>query len=799
MARYTKQELIPIDVNMYVKDFHKFLKEYAKKLLQAAVVDKKFGKTVMLPGDSTLLTSANLEIKIDDKESVWNQVRVNQILSSNYNFRTEISSYTAKSAMFDIMAAVEEHRGSSSVVDEKKVDVKSQEEDEVVVMQGYCPCPRLNKLLSNLGMAHHQDAIVKQELTLDLLLSLEPSERLAAISSCSLPYGSQAILCHTLSCFQASVTLKNNPLRQCELVCKTFEKNEIPSVSDADVKDESSSTSPLTQLISSENGDVSIAARILSMLIPSHDFVFKVSKDFCFPQSKVHLGFEEDGRTFCTDRAPFVTAAAQGALGAICASDVEIEAESGVYRWAFAIRSTVGAQFAMFGITSNLPKTTSSSNIFRYPNINYTRGFNFYNAGNNIQRYQTYGALGMPNNHGHFGAPTPFGAGRNQSNVSLNKDDIFGFELDTDQGTLSCWINGKRQDFGAHNAGANNLFRYGAVRPFVLLGVHVPVRIRAVRFPRTPEQSSKILQKVLKDEAAHLDQVKTKLQAFGFEDDKIKAALEKHHGVFEKAKKELSTAVKSKTFGTTTSSFNFTPKSTGGFGTSKPTGGFGTSKPTGGFGTSGFKPAPKNVTFGSSSTSSTPKPNSTAGLYPGVPKPAPKNVTFGSSSTSSTPKPNSTAGLYPGVPKPAPKNVTFGSSSTSSTPKPNSTAGLYPGVPKPAPKNVTFGSSSTSSTPKPNSTGGFGTPGYKPAPKKPTFGFSSHTSSTTKPKPTGGFTFANTSSITKPRPTGGFTFANTSSTTKPRPTTGGFTFSKGSSNTTATPKPPPSNTNSSLK
>ena len=177
MARYTKQELIPIDVNMYIKDFHKFLKEYAKKLLQAAVVDKIFGKTVvMLPGESTLLTSANLEIKIDDKESVWNQVRVNQILSSNYNFRTEISSYTAKSAMFDIMAAVEEHRGSSSVVDEKKVDVKSQEEDEVVVMQGYCPCPRLNKLLSNLGMAHHQDAIVKQELTLDLLLSLEPSK-----------------------------------------------------------------------------------------------------------------------------------------------------------------------------------------------------------------------------------------------------------------------------------------------------------------------------------------------------------------------------------------------------------------------------------------------------------------------------------------------------------------------------------------------------------------------------------------------------------------------------------------------
>ena len=710
-TRYAKQELIPIDVNMYIKDFHEFLKEHASKVLRAAVMDGKFGKTVMIPGDSTLLTSSNLEIKIDDNDSVWNQVRVDQILSVHYNFRTEISSYNAKSAMFDIMAAVEEQRGSSSV-DEKKADVKSQEEDEVVVMQGYCPCPRLNKLLSNLGIAHHQDAVVKQELTLDLLLSLEPSERADAISSCSLPYGSQVLLLHALSCLRVPVALKSNPLRKCELVCKTFEKDESPSVSEADTEDESSSTSPLTQLISSENGDVSIAARILSMLMPCHDFVFKVSKDFCYPQSKVHLGFEKDGRTFCTDQAPFGMNAAQGALGAICASDVEIEVESGVYRWAFAIRSTVGAQFAMFGITSNLPKQTVSSNVthFRYPNINYTRGFNFYKAGNNFSRFQHYGALGMYQNQsgGGFGAPpAAFGATANQSNISLDKDDIIGFELDTDKGILSCWINGKQQHVGARSAGTNTLFRYGAVRPFVLLGVHIPVRIRAVRFPRTPEQSSKILQQVLKDEAAHLDKVKTKLKAFGFEDDKIKAALEKHHGVFEKAKKELSTAVKSKTFGTTTSSFNFTPKSTGGFGTSKP---------TGGFGTSGFKPAPKNVTFGSSSTSSTPKPNST---------------------------------------------------------------------------------------------GGFGTPGYKPAPKKPTFGFA-NTSSTTKPKPTGGFNFSkpkptggfnfsNTSSTTKPRPTGGFTFANTNSTTKPSPTTGGFTFSKGSSNTTAVPKPPTSNTTATPK
>ena len=264
----------------------------------------------------------------------------------SYHFRTEISSYNAKSAMFDIMAAVEEQRGSSSV-DEKKADVKSQEEDEVVVMQGYCPCPRLNKLLSNLGIAHHQDAIVKQELTLDLLLSLEPSERADAISSCSLPYGSQVLLLHALSCLRVPVALKNNPLRKCELVCKMFEKDEIRSVSDADAEGESSSTSPLTRLISSENGDVSIAARILSMLMPCHDFVFKVCSDFS--TSKVFLGFEEDGRTFCSEKP--IVLNSTSTLGCQVASDVEIEAESGVYRWAFAIRSKVGAQFAMFGIT----------------------------------------------------------------------------------------------------------------------------------------------------------------------------------------------------------------------------------------------------------------------------------------------------------------------------------------------------------------------------------------------------------------------------------------------------------------
>ena len=120
----------------------------------------------------------------------------------------------------------------------------------------------------------------------------------------------------------------------------------------ADTEDESSSTSPLTQLISSENGDVSIAARILSMLMPCHDSCSKSPKIFVIHNRKYTLDLRKMVVRFLTKHLS--DAAAQGAVVLICASDVEIEVESGVYRWAFAIRSTVGAQFAMFGITSNL-------------------------------------------------------------------------------------------------------------------------------------------------------------------------------------------------------------------------------------------------------------------------------------------------------------------------------------------------------------------------------------------------------------------------------------------------------------
>ena len=43
-TRFSKQELIPIDSEMYMKDFRDFLKNRASKILHAAVMDGKFEK-----------------------------------------------------------------------------------------------------------------------------------------------------------------------------------------------------------------------------------------------------------------------------------------------------------------------------------------------------------------------------------------------------------------------------------------------------------------------------------------------------------------------------------------------------------------------------------------------------------------------------------------------------------------------------------------------------------------------------------------------------------------------------------
>ena len=82
--RYSKQELIPINSNLMIKDFYNLLKDYAKNILQTACKTNKFGKVVMLPVDSKLFTSSNFELRVDETDdfrSVWSQVCIGDVIS----------------------------------------------------------------------------------------------------------------------------------------------------------------------------------------------------------------------------------------------------------------------------------------------------------------------------------------------------------------------------------------------------------------------------------------------------------------------------------------------------------------------------------------------------------------------------------------------------------------------------------------------------------------------------------------------------------------------------------------------
>jgi hypothetical protein len=543
---YSQQEVIPVTKSMSVRQFYDHLKSISSEILRKACHKKVFGNSsTMVPIESSLFTNFNQKIRIvgvnnfDLNESTlndWSSAKMGQMGFTNYTFRTSITNYDGKCKIFDIMASLECSRSSSasSPSNDEKRGESEKKREQVVDMNRQLPCPHLKKLLSELGIPHHQDSLAKEELTLDLLLSIEPFERKMALAC--IPFGSRAILLRALNCMRLPVST----LKKAELISRRVEK-EIRGVGDSSPKKKENilpKVSSLTKLIYPENGDVSIAARIASMLIPNHNFIFRVSKDFCTPN--VSLGFEEDGRTFGSPKSASITQTTtpQGHVNGLVACNAEIEANTGVYTWAFAVRSSIVQHFATFGIASHLGFHDLKKG-FKYPSPSHIRGFSFYKY-QNVSKYQAVGSLGGLKTTGQTGSAFGGGFTRNfnqvQNTMKLDQDDIIGFELDTDVGELKVWINGVNTEQGGRSMPGNSLFKFGAVRPFVMISDAMHVCLRAVPFPKTPEQANKIIHQVQKEESQHMEVATTKLKEFGFEEMKIRKVLDDNNGVISKSK-----------------------------------------------------------------------------------------------------------------------------------------------------------------------------------------------------------------------------------------------------------------------